>query len=155
MPGRLEPEPLPRRDLLSLAGLWSAGIAIFGSILGMARLPNPRVLPEASGSVKLAYPSAYPAGSIKDYPEHRVRVISTDQGLAAISLVCTHLGCIVSPNDYGYHCPCHGSRFDHQGHVLGGPAPRPLKWLPVTLAADGAVIVDTKGDVPPGSYYEV
>jgi len=155
MPGRLEPAPMPRRDFLSLAGLWAAGTAIVGSVLGMARLPKPRVLPEASGSVKLAHPSAYPAGSIQDYPEHRVRVISTPHGLAAISLVCTHLGCIVSATDKGYHCPCHGSRFDREGRVLGGPAPRALKWLPVTLAADGAVLVDTKGDVPPGTYYVV
>ena len=48
MSGRLDPEPMPRRDFLGLAGLWAAGTAIFGSIIGMARLPVPNVLPEAS-----------------------------------------------------------------------------------------------------------
>ena len=49
MPGRLEPETLPRRDFLGLAGLWSAAIAITGSLLGMARITKLRVVhPENS-----------------------------------------------------------------------------------------------------------
>ena len=45
MPGRLDPEPIARRDFLGWAGLWTAGLAIVGAIVGMARLPKPRVLP--------------------------------------------------------------------------------------------------------------
>jgi cytochrome b6-f complex iron-sulfur subunit len=154
MPGRLEPPPMPRRDFLGMAGLWGAAIAIFGSIAGMAQLPKPRVLPEAAGTVKVGRASAYPAGTTKTFPDHRIRVVSTPQGIAAMSLVCTHLGCVVAETPDGFHCPCHGSRFDPDGRVLGGPAPRALHWLPISQAADGSLLVDTKGDAAPGTFFE-
>ncbi|MCS6329174.1 MAG: Rieske 2Fe-2S domain-containing protein, partial [Nitrospira sp.] len=32
--------------------------------------------------------------------------------------------------DKKFLCPCHGSSFDVNGRVTGGPAPRPLDVLP-------------------------
>lgn len=47
----------------------------------------------------------------------------------AVSLRCTHLGCLVRFNavESTWDCPCHGSRFDVEGNVLEGPAVRPLR----------------------------
>jgi glycine/D-amino acid oxidase-like deaminating enzyme/nitrite reductase/ring-hydroxylating ferredoxin subunit len=47
-----------------------------------------------------------------------------DGSLSAVSPRCTHLGCIVHFNDAErtWDCPCHGSRFDLDGHVIDGPA---------------------------------
>lgn len=44
------------------------------------------------------------------------------------SAVCTHLGGIVQwdPEGRTWACPLHGSRFDHDGRVLSGPADRRL-----------------------------
>jgi Rieske Fe-S protein len=52
----------------------------------------------------------------------------TDGGLHAVSLRCTHLGCLVRFNaaETSWDCPCHGSRFDVDGAVLEGPAVHPL-----------------------------
>lgn len=153
MPGRLDPEPIPRRDFLGLAGLWSAGAAIFGSILGMARLPVPNVLPEASARFRIGKPQEFPPGTMQTIPGRNVRVIADAKGVAALSLVCTHLGCIVGETNDGFACPCHGSRFDRDGHVVRGPAPRALRWLAVSQAADGALVVDAEKEVRPGTFY--
>jgi len=155
MPGRLEPKSIPRRDFLGLAGLWSAGVAIFGSVLGMARLPKPRVTPEASNLFRAGHPEEFPVGTVKMLREQQVRIIVTSQGVAAMSLICTHLGCIIKESKTGFDCPCHGSKFDKEGKVLGGPAPRPLMWLAVSQAADGVLLVDKSQEVNPGTFYQV
>lgn len=51
-----------------------------------------------------------------------------DGTLHAVSLRCTHLGCLLRFNgaERSWDCPCHGSRFDVDGAVLEGPAVRPL-----------------------------
>jgi glycine/D-amino acid oxidase-like deaminating enzyme/nitrite reductase/ring-hydroxylating ferredoxin subunit len=51
-----------------------------------------------------------------------------DGSLHERSAVCTHLGCIVQWNsaERSWDCPCHGSRFGVDGHVMNGPAIGPL-----------------------------
>lgn len=58
------------------------------------------------------------------------------------SPICTHLGCGYRWDDAEkkFLCPCHGSMFDVNGKVLGGPAPRPLDLLPSKVEA-GRVLV--------------
>lgn len=155
MPGRLESEPVPRRDFLGLAGLWSAGIAIAGSIIGMARLPRPRVLPEVARRFRAGKPEELTPGTVKILPKHNVRIVVTDQGITAMSMICTHLGCIVGESEEGFACPCHGSKFDARGNVVGGPAPRGLVWLAISQAADGSVIVDKDVEVSADDFYQV
>jgi glycine/D-amino acid oxidase-like deaminating enzyme/nitrite reductase/ring-hydroxylating ferredoxin subunit len=57
-------------------------------------------------------------------------VFRDDDGtLHAVSLRCTHLGCLLRFNgaERSWDCPCHGSRFDVDGAVLEGPATKPLE----------------------------
>lgn len=56
----------------------------------------------------------------------------------AFSAVCTHLGCVVQwqTAEQRFLCPCHAGLFSAEGAVLGGPPPRPLEKLAVTLQDD-------------------
>jgi glycine/D-amino acid oxidase-like deaminating enzyme/nitrite reductase/ring-hydroxylating ferredoxin subunit len=59
----------------------------------------------------------------------RTGVFRDDAGrLHAVSIRCTHLGCLLRFNgaERSWDCPCHGSRFDVDGVVLEGPAVEPL-----------------------------
>jgi Rieske Fe-S protein len=52
----------------------------------------------------------------------------------AFSAICTHQGCTVAPAGSELDCPCHGSRYSATtGKVLGGPAPKPLPSIAVTV----------------------
>ena len=69
-------------------------------------------------------------------------VVNTGEGYAAFSAVCTHLGCVVKWKRARrqFFCPCHGGRFDLEGGVVGGPAPRPLERLEVE-EREGKILV--------------
>jgi glycine/D-amino acid oxidase-like deaminating enzyme/nitrite reductase/ring-hydroxylating ferredoxin subunit len=80
------------------------------------------------------------ARSSDDVPRGEARVVRSgvgkvgvyrddDGALHAVSLRCTHLGCLVSFNsaERSWDCPCHGSRFDVDGGVIAGPATKPLE----------------------------
>jgi cytochrome b6-f complex iron-sulfur subunit len=69
-----------------------------------------------------------------------VVVHGSDGSLHAVGAACTHMGC---PVEYdkglgGFRCPCHGSEFGLDGHVIKGPATRPLKTCGVRVE-DGLV----------------
>jgi len=64
-------------------------------------------------------------GAIVELGGSAVAAYRDDRGdLHAVAATCTHLGCRVTFNtaERSWDCPCHGSRFDVDGHVLEGPA---------------------------------
>lgn len=74
-------------------------------------------------------------------------------GLIAYSAICTHLGCTANfttdEHEVGSahdHCPCHVGEFDpyHGGEVVGGPPPRPLPQIGVTVDDEGFVTLSTE-----------
>lgn len=79
----------------------------------------------------------------------------TDTEVAAISLVCTHLGCTVNRVETGFQCPCHGSQYDTDGIVVGGPAPKTLPWLEIKLVPGGQLEIDTATSLPENSFFPV
>jgi len=128
----------------------AAGAALFFALLGMMRLPKAAVLPSLSKRFKLTLPESLAAGQAFVPPGRSVAVFRDEGGVYEISLVCTHLGCIVKPTAGGFECPCHGSRFGHDGSVARGPAPKGLPWLGVSLAG-GTVTVDEDTVVQAGT----
>jgi nitrite reductase/ring-hydroxylating ferredoxin subunit len=149
-PSRLDPEPTPRRDFLGLSAMAAAGAALLFGLLGMLRLPKAAVLPSLSKKYKLTLPETLAPGQAYVPPGRSVAVFRDAEGVYAVSLVCTHLGCIVKPNAAGFECPCHGSRFGHDGSVTKGPAPKALPWLGVSVAGN-TVTVDEDAAVPQGT----
>ena len=147
---RLDPEPVPRRDLLGLASLWAAASALLFATLGMLRLPKAAVLASPSKKFKTTLPETLAAGQAFVPPGRSVALFRDAEGVHAISTICTHLGCIVKPLAEGFECPCHGSRFEADGAVTKGPAPQPLPWLDVVVSGSN-VYVDENKVVPPGT----
>jgi cytochrome b6-f complex iron-sulfur subunit len=66
---------------------------------------------------------------------------TSDSAFSAIEAVCTHEGCTVNGADGSiYVCPCHGSRYDRNGHVVAGPAQASLRQYKSSFAGDVVTI---------------
>jgi cytochrome b6-f complex iron-sulfur subunit len=83
-------------------------------------------------------------GKVHLFRKEKVFISRTNEGLLAMSAVCTHLRCIVrwtEPKQV-FECPCHGAKFNSVGEVIAGPPPRPLDSYPVKMVED-KIVVDT------------
>jgi menaquinol-cytochrome c reductase iron-sulfur subunit len=153
-----------RRDFLMKLGIGAgvAGIATQAAASLRSLIPN--VSYDAPTTVKLGMPGEFPDG-LKFLPDERLFVFREGNVFHAISAVCTHLGCTVRAEALGqpetaqvgggamrlthrFMCPCHGSRYTGDGTNVSGPAPRPLAWYHLSLAADdGQLVVDLASEV--------
>jgi cytochrome b6-f complex iron-sulfur subunit len=144
-----------RRDVLTRLGVGACAVATVGSGAVTLDFLNPKVLFEPATKFRAGSPVDYPEGTIRFDRERKAYVVGTAGGVYAMSAVCTHLGCITRhvSDENAIACPCHGSRFDLEGNVTNGPAPRPLPWLEVTLDAEGNLMVDTSIVIPRGKVF--
>jgi Rieske Fe-S protein len=94
-----------------------------------------------------AYIAAFPKDSV---PAAKL-VYSTslheglDFGLIGLSQVCTHLACKTSfcKSSGWFECFCHGGKFNGVGEKTGGPPPRGLDQVRLSLDERGSVVVHT------------
>jgi len=147
--------PETRRDFLGLAATWSTIVAFALAMLGALRLPMPSVFPESDSKVKLGRPDQFSIGSATYFPVPHLWLFRSEKGFHAISSVCTHLGCITERGEDGaFKCPCHGSKFDLNGLVTGGPAPKGLVWADLSVSPEGGLIADTLKEVAEGTIFQ-
>ncbi len=94
------------------------------------------------------------AGRVDSFKKNKIYPFATGQfflrrfedgGFLAMSVKCTHLGCVVNTNleTGGFNCPCHRSQFNRYGEVLMAPATRPLDLFPITIEK-GELFIDTQ-----------
>ncbi len=85
-----------------------------------------------------------PVGGAKQitYAGAPALVMRSQDGVVALSLICTHLGCQVKwdPAQRIFRCPCHDGRFDEFGDVIAGPPPLPLERLTVRSMPDRVIV---------------
>ncbi len=144
---------ISRKDFLRLSAIGACVTALAMTGTDLLRFPVPALLPDISNKFKIGKPEDFPMGGTKVFPDKNVIVSRDEKGLFAISLICTHLGCIVSKTSQGFVCPCHGSRYDESGNVTKGPAPRALDWFEISQLPNNKLVVDTGKRVPVGMKY--
>ncbi len=132
-------KPVSRREWLQkgfLYGTIGAILAAFGGIILDVWLAAGRF--SSAHWTRLTSIDSLPGEGIVPFPEKRVAILKRGNRLAALSLECTHLGCLLNTMDDGFFCPCHGSEFGPQGEVYSGPATKSLQWHPL-LVRNGRV----------------
>jgi nitrite reductase/ring-hydroxylating ferredoxin subunit len=141
--------PDSQRRTVFLLGCVGVGAASLGFVGATVRFLVPNVLYEPSRRFTIGDPSDFPIGTATFLPERRLFIFSGPEGLFCISSICTHLGCNVRHVGEGFECPCHGSRYDENGRVISGPAPKALAWFALSFSARNELIVDLDRPVGP------
>lgn len=136
-------EMIPRRTFLKLVGCAAATNAC-----SVGGVPAANVGDVAAGNA-----SALAVGALTAVPGDPVCVGRDANGVYAMTLIFTHQGCDIgqhgSVSGAGLYCNCHGSSFDAQGNVVGGPAPSPLAHFAVSADAAGNLTIHTDIEVGP------
>jgi Rieske Fe-S protein len=99
------------------------------------------------GEFPVGNASDFTVGTITLFDEGPIFVGRDDEGLYAMSAVCTHNGCMVELGTNELRCPCHGATYDLDGVVTGGPASRSLEHFEVSVNSKNDVVIDTTRDV--------
>jgi cytochrome b6-f complex iron-sulfur subunit len=138
---------------------WLTGFGLFGSGI-LSAFSNlvfikPRATYGEPQRFSVGKPDDFPPGTRLALESRRVCIVREGDKFCAISTTCTHLGCIVSAAETGFNCPCHGSRYDVDGNVTGGPAPKALSWYKINLAPNGELEVDKDAEIQQGTYFNL
>ncbi|MBN1197927.1 MAG: ubiquinol-cytochrome c reductase iron-sulfur subunit [Bacteroidales bacterium] len=147
-PEEAEPKSYSRRQFfrhLSWSVLGFAGLAavpfVVSSLIPRKVIENKRI--------RIGKPGDFPINRMTYLPDSHLYILRDPSGIAAMSAICTHLGCVVEQDVSGFLCPCHGSSFSLNGVVEKGPAPRNLPWYRVSTLPDQSLVVNMNQQVSP------
>jgi nitrite reductase/ring-hydroxylating ferredoxin subunit len=137
---------ITRREMMVMTG--AAAAACCGGCSGPARLDKAPDTVDAGPAAQ--WNSAGVDSRFKD--TFGFFLISDGSKVYAQSAQCTHRACTVDAKQDGFECPCHGSKFGTDGHVIEGPAKTPLPRLAVSTDPSGHVIVHPHQKLEPGQF---
>ena len=154
----LSPDEMNRREFLTYA--WGAALGLLGIETGVGSFlfMYPRFKAgEFGGKFSIGLETTLPDQTAAPQPftDGKFWLIRTeDDSPKALYMVCTHLGCLykwVGSNNR-FECPCHGSKFTHDGFYIEGPAPRSLDSFEIAIE-NGEVSVNTGAKItgPPSA----
>jgi Rieske Fe-S protein len=149
---------ITRRDLLVLAHCGATTAAFGGCAIlrGGASHPilesNQERLDGNQLRIPVAALAGVGAGQVLEVkpgggrPDLLLLAPATGGAWRVVAAHCTHRGCIVDWNIAAgeWQCPCHGSRFGTDGHVIAGPAEKPLA-APAAHVEGDTLVVDLSG----------
>ena len=137
---------LTRRTFCTRAATFAAFGGVLGAILeGCGSPTSPSNVPalpivngtRSSGGITVAIDSSSPLSGVGSAALVQTSVgdflvaHTAQNSFVALSAICTHQTCTITGfGSQTYVCPCHGSTFDVNGRVLGGPAPFSLHQYP-------------------------
>lgn len=149
----LQTKKLGRREFLGVAWAGMLGVLAMQTTVFLARFLKPVTGGGFGGLVYAGKVDEFPIGSLNRILSGRFYLVRNETGFLALWQRCTHLGCAVPWDEAAgqFHCPCHGSLFNTEGEVTGGPAPRPMDIFPV-LIRSGEVWVDTSKPIERTQY---
>ena len=130
----------------------SIGAVLGSSLLGACASLVTRTVTPVDGALRLSlvqYPELRAdGGSLKVIPKGSTEPIYVlalgNRRYAAVSPICTHLGCTVEIEQARLVCPCHGSTYDREGKVLRGPAEEPLATYRAGVTADDILVIELR-----------
>lgn len=132
-----------RRDFLKLSTNSFLALAGILGIGGLFKFLGYKMDKPPQTDFEIGPASDYPVNTRTILAYIPAIIIHDQDGFQAISMECTHLGCKLEPRNFGFECPCHGSRFDPGGTALKGPAVKNLRKLRIEKQDDGSLHVIT------------
>jgi cytochrome b6-f complex iron-sulfur subunit len=146
-----ERSDLSRRTFVARAACLTAFGGVLGTMLqGCGGITSPSDVPalqtvngtRVSGGITVPIDATSPLSAVGSAALVHTSigdflVAQTGQNtFVALNAICTHETCTITGfGNQNYVCPCHGSTFDINGRVLGGPAPAALRQYPTQFAS--------------------
>jgi cytochrome b6-f complex iron-sulfur subunit len=137
---------IARRGFIRNATLGAVAIVSTQAVVGLIRFWWPNKTGAFGSEIPVSAASIpAPNDTPFQYAPGKFYIIHNDDGIMALYWKCPHLGCTVpwNPGEGDFHCPCHGSIYDYNGAKIGGPAPRAMDFMGITVEPSGDISVDT------------